>query len=159
MSLLSKNLFFDFGSEFFVKNESIPPPADFAITDEIYNNFVAFLQDKEFDYQTESEEKLDELIELAKREKYYDPAIEEFQKLKEHLAHDKNKDLAMFKDEIKYLLKEDIIARYYYQKGRIISSLGIDDEIIKAIDILNDKTEYKLVLAAKPLEEALSQPN
>ena len=51
-----------------------------------------------------------------------------------------------FKDEIKQLLKDEIVSRYYYQKGRIEASLEGDEEIVKAIATLKDKDAYKSML-------------
>lgn len=158
ISLFTKNLFFDFATQFFIKNDSIPHPKEFVVTDEIFNDFVDFLQDKEYDYQTKSEEKLEELIKYAKQEKYYDSVKANLDNLKIMLAHDKNKDLLIFKNEIKQFIKEEISSRYYYQKGRIIASINNDDEIVKAIDILNDRTEYKLVLTVIS-DEVIDKPN
>ena len=70
----------------------------------------------------------------------------EFETLKEKLAHDKNKDLQTFNDEIKELIAEEIIGRYYYTKGRIQYALQFDPNIEKAIDVLNSPETYASIL-------------
>ena len=116
------------------------------IDDNDYNKFVAFLEDKDFDYVTNSEEELNNLIDEAKKEKYFDQSKAELDALKVKLAHDKNKDLKIFKEEIKSLINEEIVSRYYYQKGRLISLLSSDKEVDKAIEILSDKELYNSIL-------------
>lgn len=147
ISLYAKNLIFDFATEYVLKRDTAPLINELVITDNIYSDFILFLSDKDFDYQTKSEEQLDNLIAISQKEKYYQTAIDEFDNLKIKLAHDKNKDLEVFKQEIKQLIKEEIATRYYYQKGRIIASFDNDVEIEKAIETLKDTSKYDLVLA------------
>ena len=59
----------------------------------------------------------------------------------------KSDDLEKNKDFIKEILANEIVSRYYYQKGRIQSSLNYDKDILQAISILNDSTKYKQILS------------
>ena len=59
----------------------------------------------------------------------------------------KNDDLEKNKDFIKEILANEIVSRYYYQKGRIQSSLNYDKDILQAISILSDSTKYKQILS------------
>ncbi len=147
ISLFTKNLIFDFATLYVQSHDKVNSVEELSISDSIYSNFVHFLSDKDYDYQTKSEEQLDKLIEMAKREKYYETSTGEFNQLKIKLAHDKSKDLVVFKNEIKQLLKEEIATRYFYQKGRILASIINDEEINKAIEVLKNSSEYNLVLA------------
>ena len=147
VSLFTKNLIFDFATLYVNNNTSPKIIKDITITDSIYSNFIDFLHDKDFDYQTKSEEQLEKLIELAKNEKYYEPSKNEFNELEVKLAHDKNKDLQVFKNEISQLLFEEIATRYFYQKGRIQASIHKDKEINKAIEVLKNQHQYNMVLA------------
>lgn len=146
ISLLMKSLIFDYATQYVIENESIDAVENFVFTDEDYDKFIAFLSDKDFDYSTKSESSLDDLIEQAKKEKYYQLVEDEFSVLKDKLAHDKNKDLLTFKDEIKELLAEEIVGRYYYTKGKIQYSLQFDPEVKKAVEILNSPETYASIL-------------
>lgn len=146
VGLYSKNLIFDFATQYTLKHSSIPNVKEFIITDEIYQQFIDFLKDKDFDYQTESEENLKTLTETAKQEKYYDLVKSEVEILKTKLAHDKNKDLQVFKEEIKQFIFEEIASRYYFQKGRMQALLTGDPVMKEAIAVLKDKTKYKNIL-------------
>jgi carboxyl-terminal processing protease len=94
------------------------------------------LKDKNYDYTTSSNEKLNELIDAAKREGYYKLAQAEIDTLKDKFKADKSKDLELFKKEIKNLLREEICGRYYYQKGSLIANLKDDAQLDKAIEVL-----------------------
>jgi carboxyl-terminal processing protease len=145
-SLLVKNLIFDYSVYYKMKHPTIAPADKFEFTDADYQDFVNWVKDKDFDYKTKSEENLNALIESSKNEKYYDEVSAEIDILTKKLAHDKNKDLMMFKDEIKDLISQEIVVKYYYEQGAIIYGLSRDPEVKEALRILNNDQEYKKVL-------------
>ncbi len=145
ISLYSKNLIFDYATYYANKHNTY----NLLFSDTDYDDFIQFLKDKNYDYTTASNDKLNELINVAKREKYYQEAEHEFIVLKEKLAHDNEKDLQTFKEEIKDLINEEIASRYYYQKGRIKASLTNDLVLNKAIEICNNNQMYQSILAGK----------
>ncbi len=142
VALITKFLVFDFATEFSNRTKSIPAPEDFEITDAIYSQFSEFVSAKNIEYDSQSESLLKRLIEKAKEEKYYDLAAEEFDKIKVSLEPHIDKDLQTFSDEIKELLKNEIVSRFYYQKGSIRASIGDDKVIQKAINELASATTY-----------------
>ncbi len=146
VSLVTKNLIFNYATEYTLKHDSIPSARNFKFTDEDYKNFITWLQDKEFDYETKSNKDLEELIDIAKKEKYYEQSKEAFTELTAKLAHDKDKDLQTFKKEIVELLSEEIVSRYYYQKGKMEAILKTDPIIEKAVSVLNDTKKYNAIL-------------
>ena len=146
ISLFTKNHIFDYATIYAIENPDIPSINSFSYSDADFGHFLEFISDKDFDYVSNSAEKLDELIRAAKDEDYYDQAKPEFEGLKEKLAHDKNKDLQKYKDEIKQLIAEEIASRYYYQEGRIHVSLRDDPQLEKAIEILNNYEKYISIL-------------
>jgi carboxyl-terminal processing protease len=44
------------------------------------------------------------------------------------------------------ILKQEIVSRYYYDEGQIISSLSDDAEINQAIKVLTDHKSYEAIL-------------
>ncbi len=149
ISLYSKNLIFDFATQYVIKHPGIPPVSEFSISDELYKQFTEYLADKNFDYETQSEEDLKLLMESTHEEKYDELVKEELESLKKKLAHDKNKDLQVFKTEIKQLLFEELVSRYYYQKGRMQALLKDDPAMNEAVSVLKDKDRYNNVLKTK----------
>ena len=142
-ALIRNFLVFDFATRFANETASIAPPEKFEITDEIYNQFTAYIKEKDFEYDSESQQLLEDLIETAKKEKYYELASGEFRKIQESLEPHLNKDLNVFKEEIQSLLKNEIVSRFYYQKGAIRSSVGEDKVIQKAVDELHSPMVYQ----------------
>jgi|WetSurMetagenome_2_1015567.scaffolds.fasta_scaffold16731_2 carboxyl-terminal processing protease len=147
VSLYTKNLIFDYATLYAAQNTGqLNINQLLQLGDADYQKFLEFLKGKSYDYTTQSDDKLKELIKAAEQEKYYDTAQEEFKALKTKLAHDKDKDLQTFSKEIEELLKEEIISRFYYQKGRIIASLQDDIEVKKAVEVLKNPQSYSMVL-------------
>lgn len=148
-SLYLKNFIFDYANLYVHKNPSPVDPEKFSLTNEEFTDFLKFLEGKDFDYETESEENLKKLIETARNERYYDLAKEEFAALRLKLAHDKEKDLQVFSDEIIRLLNDEIVGRFYYQGGRVRHSLGRDRDVARALEVLHNPTLYSSILSGK----------
>ncbi len=149
ISLENKALIFDFATKYRREHASIAPAKDFRLTEAEYEQFMAFISDKDYDYTTRSEKLIKELKETATEEKYFDVAEKEFDALKAKMMHHKTEDLMNFKAEIKELIENEIVSRYYFQKGKIEASLANDEEVKKAIEVIKDQTLYVSVLAGK----------
>ncbi len=146
INLYARNYIFNYATEYTIRHDSISPAAQFKLSDDDYTDFIKYLKDKNFDYQTDTEEAFIKLSNTASQEKYIEGAKDEFKALAKKLSHDKLKDLETFKDEISELLMEEIINRYYFQQGRIEISLFTDTHVNKAIEVLNNKQLYSGIL-------------
>lgn len=147
LSLFRERLFFDYATEFRLKNDNILSAQDFKITDEKFSDFKTFLSDKDYEYETDTEKAYKKLKKVAKDENYFESMRNDFDLLVAKIDDAKNDDLEKNKDFIKEILANEIVSRYYYQKGRIQSSLNYDKDILQAISILSDSTKYKQILS------------
>ena len=145
-SLMSKDYIFDFANQFAFNNEKISEPKEFTLSEETYKKFIEFIKDKDYDYTTRTESKLEELKEIASNEKYFEGAEEEYEALVKKLSPSKTNDLEKFKPDIIEDIEYAIISRYYFQDGRIELSLKRDPFVQKAIDVLSDNTQYTGIL-------------
>ncbi len=152
LSLLSKNHIFNYATEYYYSHQNIAKPRDFQLSDEEYNAFVKWLDGKDYEYTTKVEKALEELPELAKKEKYHEAINEELELLISKMIRSKKEDLLAFKEEIKTVLEEEIIGRYYYQSGIVEASFRTDSDILKAIEVLRDQDSYKETLSARNQE-------
>jgi len=139
-------MIFDFATVFASKHKTIATPDQFVISDDIYTEFHQFLTEKKFSYESRSEQTLKSLIETAKREHYFDAAQNEFAALEKGLALNLNQDLDKSSEEIRDLIKDEIVSRYYYQKGAIIAALGSDKEIKSVLSLSHNPAEYSRLL-------------
>jgi carboxyl-terminal processing protease len=148
-SLLNKNHVFNYATLYRAKNPTIASAKDFKLTDKEYQDFVTYLANKEYNYTTKSEELLKELETTSQDEKYYTAIAAELDKLKQSVKSDKNNDLNKHKEEIKKILEDEIVSRYYYSTGRILVSFNYDEDIKAALKVLNDAGSYKKILTAQ----------
>ncbi|HLT06874.1 MAG TPA: S41 family peptidase [Cyclobacteriaceae bacterium] len=150
-SLVTRSLIFRYVNEFFLKHESIASPREYQVSDELYYDFVAWLQDKEYDYTTRVEKAIEDLVRYSEKEKYYEDIKNDIASLKKSVSHSKEQDLITFKEEIKGALKDEIVSRYYYEQGMVEASLDEDSEIKQAIQVLDNQEQYASML--KPADK------
>ena len=146
IALYQKMLIFDYATKFRFENESIPSPSEFMISDTEYSKFKNWLSTKEFNYKTATENRLKVLKETAKKDNYYEAIENEIIALEEKVGKEKEEYLENYETEIRELLKDEIVSRYYYSKGRIQSSLKNDPDVVKALEILLDSEKYNAIL-------------
>lgn len=146
-SLYVNNLFFDFANLYAKNNKTISPAKQFVITEDIYQQFVTFVKQKnDNQYVTQTERTLTTLKTLAEDEQYFESIKEEYEKLQKKLEKEKEQDLVKYKKEICLILRSEIASRYYYQKGQIEVMLSDDPELQKAIELLHNPQQYKNIL-------------
>ena len=147
--LFLKNFIFDFATQYYWSHSEITSPDQFKFTDQDFSDFKNYLTRKNFNYRTTTEQLFNELVTNAKKEKYYDINKDLFTALEKNLTHDPEQDIITYKDEITELLTDEIIGRYFYEDGAIKWTLKTDNQILKAIDILNNKEQYSSILNGK----------
>ena len=146
--LVRDNLIFDYATQYCLKHPSIPSPQEFKVTDADYNDFKAMVKKADFNYDQQSEKIMKTLKEAAKFEGYLDEASEEIKALEKKLTHNLDRDLDYFSKDIKSMIADEIIKRYYYTRGGIIQQLKDDDGLQAALKILADPVKYKETLSA-----------
>lgn len=147
--LYAQNMIFKYANKFYKEHKSIASPEEFEITDEIYNDFVQFVEGKDFKYTSESEKDFEVLVKTAKMEGYYDNVKAQLEALENELKSHKDNDLFINREEIEDILRIEIVGRYYFQKGKIISTLEDDKELRRAVEIItnsNGENEYETLL-------------
>ncbi len=149
LALYSKFLIFDYATRYARQNPVIPSADQFSISDEVYNDFITFIADKDYSYSNRSEKALEQLKEIALKENYFESIKGEYNLMKSRMENDKKEDLSRYKEQIKELLRLEIVTRYYYQKGKVESSLKNDPELALAISTLKDKEKYQSILSGK----------
>lgn len=150
ISLITKSLLFDYANEYRAKHDKIGPAGKFSLSDKEYDDFVNWVSKKDYDYTTRSEKILENLKASAEKEHYFDAIENDYDTLKRAMMHDKQNDLKKEKAQIKSMLEEEIVSRYYLGSGRMELALKRDKEVGKAIETLNDTQKIDELLAKKP---------
>jgi len=155
--LFLRNFIFDYATRYYWAHPDVKSPEQFIFSDQDFADFRKFLSERSFDYSTQTEESLKETISNAVKENYYEPNKEFFTKLEAELSHNLDKDLTRYRSEITELLEDEIIGRYFYEEGAIAWTLKNDEQLLKAVEILNNKGKYSSLLSGKTTPVIISK--
>jgi carboxyl-terminal processing protease len=147
--LYLRNFIFDYATRYYWAHPDIKKPSDFVFTDKDYSDFNDLLKKRGFNYTTATETSFQKLVESARREKYYDSHKEMFDEIEKDITHNLDHDLVLFKTEITELLEEEIISRYFYEEGSIEWGIRKDEQVMKALEVLNNREKYVSILSGK----------
>lgn len=144
--LLGRYYIFDWVNQFVNSHDTIAPATEFEVSDAMYDDFTRYLQDKDLSYNTATEAVLQELRKTAAEEHYIDNMEADIEALEARFKEEKARDLVTYKKEIKLMLKNEILARYYYERGQIAGLLNDDTDVAKAIEVLQDRERLNKIL-------------
>ncbi|HEY0744985.1 MAG TPA: S41 family peptidase [Chryseosolibacter sp.] len=145
--LINNGLLFEYASKYCAEHEAQPDLNNFKLSDQEYLAFVAWVKGQKFQYTTQLERNTRDLIEAAKKEKFYSEVEKDLQNLKAKIESNKSNDLMRFKKEIVWLLEEQIAFHYALSEGAARISLSRDPEVLESKKLLNDPISYKKYLA------------
>ena len=157
--LYLRNLIFDFATKYYWAHPDIKNPEQFSFSEQDYSDFRNFLVERGFSYRTLTESSLNELIATAKREKYYDIHKDLFTQLENQISHSLDHDLAIFRQEITELIEDEVISRYFYEEGAIAWSVKKDQQVLRALEILNNPPAYNSILRGQSVPGFLTRDN
>jgi len=147
--LYFRNYIFDFATRYYWSHPGVTEPSQIKITDKDFSDFRDYLLERKFNYKTVTETSLNELIANAKKEKYYDLHKDLFTELEKDVTHNLDHDLTLFRDEITGFLEEEIVGRFFYEGGAIAWSVKKDEQVNKALEILNNRDRYNSILKGR----------
>ncbi len=139
IALVQKMLVFDYATDYYRSHPSLPPAADFEVSDELYADFCRFLRERNLSYDTYTEHAIKELRKVADREKYSDAVEKQLEAMEEAMKRVKEDDLVKHRSEIADMLKAELLGRYYYDRGRIQGALKTDKVVLRAVEELKGK--------------------
>ncbi len=157
VSFVRKSTIFNYVTYFTHNVDSVDIPEKFTFTDANFTQFKSYIDTIDIDYISASREGLDELIDICKKEKYYDLVKTEMKDLESKLERNTEKDIETFKAEITELITEEIASRYYYQKGRLRAMLLNDPIIKKASEVLSEKEKYTSIIDGTFIKEEIEK--
>lgn len=148
-TLNAKSLLFDYATTYAKQHPTVASASQFQLSEADFTDFVSWLGGKDYSYETKAEELLSKFKETAEKENYFTAVQKDYENLRKALAEDKKQDLMKHRREITKALQEEIIARYYFHKGKIENGLQDDAELNEAVQVMGDATRYASILAGK----------
>ncbi len=144
--LVEKGLIFDYVTEWVHRHPAPVNPREFTLSEADYQHFLAWMKNKDYSYKSYIEYGLQQLAEEAKKEKYYEGLKGQLDQMTAKLNDSKKNELITYKDQIKRMLQQEIVARHHLDRGRIESAFEHDDEVKSAIEILHSDEKYRKIL-------------
>jgi len=141
-ALQNQFLIFDYVTQYVLDMDTLADLKNFHFSE--WDDFKAFLQKRDFKYQTETDKLLDKAAEQAKKDGYE----KEFSAagLQKQLAEAKKSELEKNREVIIDRIEKDIASRFHFQNGKIQIGLRNDQEIRDAVDLLSDQQKYQKLL-------------
>lgn len=136
----------DWGTQYCQNHPTIPAVKDFSITDADYAEFKKMVKDSDFKYDRQSEKRLADLKKTAQIEGYYDDAKAEFDALEKKFAHNLDREMDRQEKDLRKVMANEIVRRYYFQAGTVEEMLKDDDDTKRAIEVLGNPAEYNKIL-------------
>lgn len=146
--LMNDDLIFDYATQYCWDHPTLASVDDFKLTDADYEAFKKLVKSRNFTYDRQSEKMLKSLKEIAEFEGYMTEAAEEFKALEKKLNHNLDRDLDYFAKPIKEYISQEIVTRYFYQRGAAMERLKDDTDLEEAIKVLQNSVRYREILSA-----------
>jgi carboxyl-terminal processing protease len=142
--LLQKYMIFEYATAYALEHTEIAAVAEFRFSE--FDTFAAFLQKKNFHFETKSEKILEDLEKTAEEEGLADAFKADLKAIQNIIETEKKNELYENKEAIISLIEKEIASRYYFQQGRIQIGLRNDVEIKEALAVIKDQKRYKELL-------------
>uniref|UniRef100_UPI004048D5B4 S41 family peptidase n=2 Tax=Roseivirga sp. TaxID=1964215 RepID=UPI004048D5B4 len=146
IGMLRASLLLKFGNQYEVQIDSIASIKDFQITDKIFSDFKAWALTQDFDYASPLEKEVERLKEVAQSNDALGKIQSQISQIEKALGHDKAADIEANKLQLKQLLKEEFVSRFYLEEGRLEASFENDQDLKQAIQVLNDSAKYAQII-------------
>ena len=144
--LFSKNIFFNYATQYHANKKEIATADKFQLSDDEYALFKTYVLNAKLNYSTAAQNALKKLKLEAEKEGTFDDLKAEYENILVKISPDPAKDLDKYRIEIAEMLENEIVSRYYFQKGRTINSFEHDPAVIKAIQTAMDDNSYNAIL-------------
>jgi carboxyl-terminal processing protease len=144
--LFNKNILFNYATQYHANNKEIATADKFQLSDDEYAIFKTYVLNAKLNYSTAAQNALKKLKLEAEKEGTFDELKAEYENILVKISPDPVKDLDKYRIEIAEMLENEIVSRYYFQKGRTINSFEHDPAVIKAIQTAMDNNSYNAIL-------------
>ncbi len=141
-ALNKASLIFDYVT-YFRNTKEIKAPADkIIVTDIVFFDFLRYVKKRKYDFKIPEELKLKEFEELSQKNHTMDLFSKKHKALYTQIVDSKKEMLLQNKEQIKKVLQDEIVTRYYFNTGYLQNSLQTDQEVLNAQKFLADPHLY-----------------
>ncbi len=146
LMIYANNVLFNYATDYKKSHPTIAPAEQFKLSNDDYEAFKKYAIQDTFTYSTASEEQLMKMQKTIEKENLMADAKAEYEALMAKITPSKERDLVKFEAQIRQLIENEIVSRYYYQQGRVQNSFNHDEVLKKGIELLNNSQQYNTIL-------------
>jgi len=144
-AILNENLVFNFATDYYYNN-SVENLNNFELSDSDFKDFKKYLDSYGFNYETKTEKAFNDAIIIAIEEDLKEEINTEYNNLTSAIQNYKSSAVDDNKAQLKSLMTDEIIKRYFYSEGLYEYYTANNPEIKKGLSILNNPTQYASIL-------------
>lgn len=144
-ALLKENSIFDYATTYYYKHQ-FNSLDEIQISDADFQEFVSWIEKRGFEFETVTESAFAKAYQAATIEELDDDIKTSYDSMLEAIKKAKKKEVVDKKAEIKSLLTDEIVKRYFYKEGLYNHQIKYNPEIRAAIEVLNDEGKYQRIL-------------
>ncbi len=133
-SLVVNGIVDEYAIHYVQTHDKLPAPEAFSLSDEEFEDFVAFAKEKKFDSRSSAAALLDQMREALKKDGMAETACEELKALESALKIDKEQFIRLKKQEIIPFIEEELAVRYHFQAAGVKIRMKYDEQLRKAIE-------------------------
>ncbi len=127
-------------------------PTKYRFSEEAYGEFVEFMKDKEVAWESAASRLWKEFKKAAEKERWQESMSEQMAHIEANITNSTEDNLWLYKQELQDIIEDQIVARYCYNEGGVEHSLPDDKELARALEMLDNKEEYRRILAEQDTE-------
>lgn len=146
LMIYANNVLFNYVTDYVKTHPTIAPAEQFRLSNDDYEAFKKYAIQDTFTYSTASEEQLMKMQKTIEKENLMDDAKAEYEALMAKITPSKERDLVKFEAQIRQLIENEIVSRYYFQQGRVQNSFNHDEVLKKGMEVLNNSQQYNTIL-------------
>ncbi len=143
IALLRKGVLFDFATEYYAQNENMSFDS---IPDGLFNDFKNYLEQSEFEFDSETEEYLDVIENDLKS---VDGITEKVDELRELVEQNEKQELENSREFIEKTLWLELVSRKKGSTSESNASLTRDQQVQAAIDLINNPDRIESILTGE----------
>jgi len=145
--LMQQDVIFNYVTQYCIGKDSIESLETFHYKD--FASFKAFLDKSDFKFETETDDALKKLKDVASTESYSTEVTSHIDQLKAIVEKEKATQVNKYEKEILQAIEREILSRYYFETGLVRHQLKNDPELAEAIKVLNNPQQYTSILQVK----------
>ena len=144
-TILKDNLVLNFATDYYYNN-TVEDLTAFEFSENDFKDFKKYLKSTGFNFETKTEKALNDLMITAEDEELNTVISSDYENLVSEIKAYKSSAIDKNKTQLKALLTDEIIKRYFYSEGLYNYYTANNTEIKEAISILNNQQQYNNIL-------------